>query len=148
VDIVSPEVRSAMMARIGGKHTKPELVVRRGLFALGYRYRLHDRRLPGKPDIVFPSRRAVVLVSGCFWHGHGCRLFRWPATNAEFWRSKIAGNVARDAEVRERLAAQGWRVLTVWECALRDKRPDEVASVVERVAVWLDGRDSDGELVG
>ena len=95
-DIVTPEVRSRLMAGIGPTNTKPEMLIRRRLHALGYRYRLHVKGLPGKPDLVFPSRRAAIFVHGCFWHGHNCTLFRWPATREEFWRSKIGGNVARD----------------------------------------------------
>ena len=128
-DIVAPEVRSRMMSGIGSKDTKPELLVRRGLHALGYRYRLHDRRLPGRPDLVFPKRRAVIFVNGCFWHGHDCSLFRWPSTRADFWRDKIGANIDRDRRNREALIGAGWRVLDIWECTIRGatKRPsDEV----------------------
>lgn len=113
------------MAGIRGKDTKPELLIRRGLHALGLRFRLGDRyrikgkSLPGRPDLVFPGHRAVILVHGCFWHGHACALFRWPATREAFWRDKITANVVRDARVRERLVTAGWRVLEVWECQLR-----------------------------
>ena len=119
-----------MMAGIRGRDTKPELLIRKGLHALGLRFRLGNsyrrsgKLLPGRPDIVFPGRNAVILVHGCFWHGHDCRLFRWPTTRAEFWREKITGNIARDARVRDRLAASGWRVLEVWECQL--KGPDRL----------------------
>ena len=114
-----------MMAGIRGKDTKPELLIRKGLHALGLRFRLGDsyriagRTLPGRPDLVFPGRRAAILVHGCFWHGHDCTLFRWPATREQFWRDKITGNIARDAKVRGQLAAAGWRVLEVWECQLK-----------------------------
>lgn len=106
---------------------------------MGYRYRLHDRKLPGRPDLVFPSRRAVVFIHGCFWHGHDCSLFRWPGTRPQFWRDKLGGNIARDARVRQALTADGWRVLDVWECNLRgrDRQPPE--EVLAACAAFLDG---------
>jgi DNA mismatch endonuclease, patch repair protein len=100
-----------MMAGIGPANTKPEMLIRRGLHALGYRYRLHVKGLPGKPDLVFPGRRAAIFVHGCFWHGHDCTLFRWPATREDFWRNKIAGNINRDRKTAALLLDQGWRVL-------------------------------------
>jgi len=109
------------MAAIRGKDTGPEMIVRRLLTALGYRYRLHGRALPGKPDLVFASRRAVVFVHGCFWHRHFCRFGRVvPKTRAAFWRTKLEGNATRDRRTRARLRREGWRVLVVWECQLRD----------------------------
>jgi DNA mismatch endonuclease, patch repair protein len=128
-DIVTPEVRSRMMAGIGPANTKPEMILRRGLHALGFRYRLHDRKLPGSPDIVLAGRKAVIFVNGCFWHGHDCHLFRWPGTREQFWKDKISGNIRRDRTVRASLAASGWRIADIWECALkgRERRPlDEV----------------------
>lgn len=110
-----------MMAGIGPTDTKPEMLLRRGLHALGWRYRLHDPRLPGKPDLVFAGRKAVILVNGCFWHGHDCHLFRWPQTRPEFWQAKISANVERDARTLARLANAGWRVAEVWECTLRGR---------------------------
>jgi len=138
-DIVSPEVRSRMMAAVGPKNSKPEMILRRGLHALGYRYRLHDRKLPGRPDLVFPGRRAVILVNGCFWHGHDCHLFRWPGTRPEFWHDKIRANIRRDSATRTRLGELGWRVCEVWECQLkgRDRRP--VDEVLAECAAFLDG---------
>ena len=120
-DIVTSAVRSRMMASIGPTNTKPEMIIRLGLHGLGWRYRLHVKNLPGKPDLVFPARRALILVQGCFWHGHDCALFRWPATREEFWRNKLTGNVARDRRVREQLLELGWRVLEVWECTLKGR---------------------------
>ena len=109
------------MARVRSRDTAPEMVVRRALTAMGYRYRLHRRDLPGTPDIAFIGRRAAVFVHGCFWHGHGCaRGSRAPRANAAYWRDKIAGNRARDARNGAALAALGWRVLTLWECELGD----------------------------
>jgi DNA mismatch endonuclease, patch repair protein len=108
-----------MMAGIRGANTAPELFVRRALHALGFRYRLGGRGLPGKPDLVFPKYRAVVFIHGCFWHSHGCSYFKWPKTNPEFWREKLQGNVARDKRVAKELKSAGWSVLTIWECDLR-----------------------------
>lgn len=118
-DILDPSVRSRVMARIRGKHTRPELLVRRFLWANGFRYRLHVRTLPGTPDIVLPAYRTVIFVHGCFWHGHpGCKDNRMPQTNAAFWEKKLHNNVARDAVQVAALQRLGWQVLTVWECEL------------------------------
>ena len=136
------------MASIRGKDTRPEMIVRRGLHARGFRYRLHDRRLPGRPDLVFPGRRAVILVHGCFWHGHHCPLFRWPASRGEFWRQKITGNRERDAGNLARLRALGWRVLVIWECALTGGRNRPVDSVLTEAAAWLESSDRCRELEG
>ena len=120
-DVYSPEKRSAVMRRVKGKDTAPELAVRQALTALGARYRLHRKDLPGKPDIVMPGRRLTLFVHGCFWHGHDCaRGARVPKTNREYWVGKVAGNRARDERSRAELAALGWRVETVWECELKD----------------------------
>ncbi|MFN3590955.1 MAG: very short patch repair endonuclease [Thermaurantiacus sp.] len=117
------------MAGIRGSDTRPELTLRRALHARGLRYRLHDRRLPGTPDLVLPRWRAVIFVHGCFWHGHGCRLFKWPATRSEWWREKIKANIARDIRNTAALGAAGWRVFTVWECELRSDPAATVARV-------------------
>ena len=144
-DIVSPEVRSWMMAGIGPTNTKPELVVRKGLhalcyrFRLGHRYRVGGKVLLGRPDLVFPGRRALVFVNGCFWHGHDCALFRWPSTRPEFWQEKITGNIARDARVRAELLASGWRVLELWECTLKGKERWPLEDVLGAVGDFLDG---------
>lgn len=119
VDVLTPEQRSFNMSRIRGRDTKPELTLRRGLHALGFRFRLHRRDLPGRPDLVFPGRRAAIFVHGCFWHGHACPMCRLPATRTAFWQAKIHGNHDRDRRAAGALAAAGWRVLVVWECALR-----------------------------
>lgn len=137
MDIVSKETRSRMMSGIKGVDTQPELILRRGLHRLGFRYRLHDRRLPGKPDLVFPRHKAVIFVNGCFWHGHDCHLFRWPKSREEFWRSKITGNMQRDARNQRALIDKGWRVLVVWECALKGKEDHDLAEVVRRTMHWL-----------
>lgn len=125
------------MSRIRGKDTKLEVRLRKSLHRLGCRYRLHDKRLPGKPDIVFPGRKAVIFVNGCFWHGHDCSLFKIPNTNSEFWEKKIAGNVERDKRCLSRLDELGWRYLIVWECAVRGRGRLEFDGVVERVIDWL-----------
>ncbi len=117
MDIVSPARRSAMMAGIRGRDTKPEFAVRRMAHRLGYRYRLHRRDLPGSPDLVFPARRKAIFVHGCFWHRHpGCRFAYSPKSNTPFWQAKFDRNVERDAAAQEKLAGLGWDVLTIWEC--------------------------------
>ena len=147
-DIVAPDVRSRMMAGIRGKDTKPELVIRSALHRLGFRFRLHRRDLPGKPDLVFPKYRAVILVHGCFWHGHDCHLFRWPKTRREFWEQKISSNVARDRRHLSELAARCWRVATVWECALKGRTRLPVEAVAVRCAAWLVSDQASMELRG
>ncbi|NVP54747.1 very short patch repair endonuclease [Mycoplana rhizolycopersici] len=137
-DIVTPEKRSLMMSGIRGKNTKPEILIRKALFARGWRYRLHDKRLPGKPDLVFPRLRAVVFVDGCFWHGHTCHLFRLPSSRVDFWTEKIARNRQRDVEVRKALDGLGWRHLTVWECALKGRTRLPIVEVIDKVANWLE----------
>lgn len=128
-DTLSPEGRSALMARIGPKNTKPELVVRRLLHAAGWRYRLHGKGLPGTPDLVFSGRKAVLFVHGCFWHGHSCRLARLPKTRTEFWAAKLAANRERDARKVGELQDAGWRVMTVWQCSL--KEPENLLVAME-----------------
>ena len=112
----SAESRSALMSRISGKDTAPELAVRRLLHNLGYRFRLHRRDLPGTPDIVFPSRHKVIFVNGCFWHAHGCRIGRPPKSRPEFWLPKLGRNRCKDKRDRKALRKLGWQVLTVWQC--------------------------------
>ena len=120
-DVFDAEKRSAVMRRVKGKDTTPEMTVRRALTRLGARYRLHRKDLPGSPDIVLPGRRLALFVHGCFWHGHDCaRGARVPKQNRDYWVGKVARNRARDAASREALAALGWRVETIWECDLKD----------------------------
>lgn len=107
------------MAAVRAKDTKPEMTIRRGLHALGYRYLLHVKDLPGKPDLVFPKYNLVLFVNGCFWHGHNCSMFKWPMSRETFWKQKISGNVQRDISNERKLAEQGWRIGVVWECAIR-----------------------------
>src|SRR5438309_5842439 len=131
-DVYSPAKRSAVMRRVKGKDTSPEMIVRRALTALGARYRLHRKDLPGKPDIVLPGRRLAIFVHGCFWHGHDCaRGARTPKANRDYWVGKIARNRGRDERARRELAAGGWRVETVWECELKD-----AASLEARAKAW------------
>lgn len=119
-DVHTPATRSYNMSQIKGKNTKPELLVRQYLHAQGLRYRLHDKKLPGKPDLVLPKYKTVVFVHGCFWHKHeGCRYFVVPKTRTEFWLNKIGKNVINDERQQAELTAAGWKVLTVWECELK-----------------------------
>ncbi|UDF03282.1 very short patch repair endonuclease [Asticcacaulis sp. AND118] len=136
-DVHDTATRSRNMAAIRGKDTKPELHIRRALHSLGFRYRLHAKDLPGKPDLVFPRYGAVVFINGCFWHRHDCHLFRWPGTRVDFWQEKIGKNVASDARNINALDALGWRIATVWECALkgRTRLPDN--QPVQLLAEWL-----------
>ena len=137
-----------MMAGIRGKDTKPELLIRSALHRRGFRFRLHRSDLPGKPDLVFPKRGAVILVHGCFWHGHDCHLFRWPKTREQFWREKIGSNVARDRKQYVELREAGWRVAIIWECALKGLhrlRPETVVGECER---WLESNESEMGLRG
>lgn len=121
-DIVSPEKRSEMMSGIRGKDTKPEIIVRRLLHRLGYRFRLHRKDLPGRPDIVLPKWRTVIFVNGCYWHGHkNCHLFRPPKTRTEFWTNKIESNQTRDRRNQVALQDADWKVLVIWECAVSKK---------------------------
>jgi DNA mismatch endonuclease, patch repair protein len=135
-DVHSTEVRRRNMAAIRAKDTRPELLVRRSLHAAGYRFRLHDARLPGRPDIVLAKHSVVILLNGCFFHGHDCDYFRWPKTRAEFWRMKISGNRQRDVRNVAQLRSEGWRVLTVWECALRGDRTRRAATM-SSVIKWI-----------
>ena len=147
-DIVSPAVRSRMMAGIRGKDTRPEMAVRRAMHGRGYRYRLHVKDLPGKPDIVFPRFGAVVFIHGCFWHGHACPLFKIPSTRLHFWRAKIDRNRANDAKAIAVLRAADWRVAVVWECALKGKKMAGIAAVADALQAWLEGGDAWREVSG
>ncbi len=141
VDIVDPETRSRMMAGIKGHDTKPELLIRKLLHQKGFRFRLHVRSLPGKPDLAFRRYQAVIFVNGCFWHGHDCRFFRLPATRTEFWKSKISRNQENDAKNLKLLVEAGWRVGVVWECAIRGTKKD-FNGISNRLADWLQSESS------
>lgn len=133
-DVLTRAQRSRNMAAIRATNTKPEVTVRRLVHRMGYRYVLHDRRLPGRPDLVFPSRRKVIFVHGCFWHMHRCRYGKVvPATNAAFWHKKRTGNVARDRVSMKALASQGWHILVTWECELKN-----LCSLNNRLVAFLD----------
>ena len=121
----SNEVRSRNMSRIRSTDNKPEEIVRKFLFAQGFRYRKNDKKLPGKPDIVLPKYRTVIFVNGCFWHKHDCPRFVWPSSNQDYWRPKILGNVERDKKNADQLRSQGWNVIVVWECELKKTVRDE-----------------------
>ena len=116
MDVHTPKTRSHNMSKIRSKNTKPEMFVRKWLWAQGYRYRVHERSLPGKPDIVFKGRKKVIFVHGCFFHMHNCNYFKWPQTRAEFWRKKIESNAARDQSNIAQLHDLGWEVMVIWEC--------------------------------
>jgi DNA mismatch endonuclease (patch repair protein) len=146
-DIVSPEVRSRMMAGIRGKNTKPEIIIRKALHAEGFRFRIHTA-LPGKPDMAFPKWNAVLFVHGCFWHGHNCHLFKWPRSRPEFWRTKIAGNVTRDEASIAKLFAAGWRVGIVWECALKGRTRLDSSHAIESCCRWIRSNRKRFELSG
>ena len=134
MDSLTPDQRSERMGRVRNKDTKPEKRVRSLIFSLGYRYRLHDGKLPGKPDLVFPGRRKVVFVHGCFWHRHGehCALTRWPKSKLEFWQPKLEANAVRDRDNLRKLGEMGWEVLVLWECELRNE-----AELTRRVRAFL-----------
>ena len=148
VDMVDAHTRSRMMAGIKGKNTKPERRIRSALHCQGFRYRLHDKRLPGKPDLVFRSRNAVVFVQGCFWHGHNCHLFKWPSTRPDWWRQKIEENRTRDNANSEKLRGKGWRQAYVWECALKGKERLDFEILIKELAGWLDGSRNELEIKG
>lgn len=135
-DELTQQQRSDLMRRVRGKDTAPEWSVRRLLHGLGYRYRLHASRLPGKPDLCFPARRKAIFVHGCFWHGHNCRRgARMPKTNCDYWIRKLARNKDRDAAQQDALAAAGWAVMVVWECEIRD-----LATLAQRLDDFLGAR--------
>lgn len=147
-DIVSPAVRSRMMSGIRSTNTKPEMILRQGLHRLGFRFRLHDRRLPGRPDIVFSKYRAVIFAHGCFWHGHDCHLFKWPSTRKAFWLAKITRNREVDASAMAGLREVGWRVGIVWECALKGRTRLPLDDVIGSCVDWLRSDRPDFEVRG
>jgi DNA mismatch endonuclease (patch repair protein) len=136
------------MAGIKGTNTKPEMTIRHGLHSLGFRYLLHDKRLPGRPDLVLPKWKAVVFVHGCFWHGHDCALYRLPQTRPDFWKSKVAHNRERDAETETKLIHDGWRVLNIWECALKGKGKLGAEQVLALADEWIRSHQGSGSIRG
>jgi DNA mismatch endonuclease (patch repair protein) len=145
-DIVDAAKRSRMMAGIRGRDTKIEVSIRKALHARGFRYRTDVRGLPGRPDIVLPRWGAAIQVHGCFWHAHDCGLCRIPATRPDFWREKLGGNQVRDRRNKQALLDAGWRVATVWECAVRGKGPGAPAAVAEALDGWIRGDERTIEL--
>jgi len=140
-DLADAAARSRNMSAIRSKNTRPEMMVRQGLHARGLRYRLHVRELPGTPDLVFPGRGAVLFVHGCFWHGHGCHLFRLPGTRTEFWAAKIARNKEVDRRSTTALQSQGWRVGIVWECSLKGRTRLPLDDALGRCETWINSED-------
>ena len=136
-DIVDRAIRSRMMSGIRGKDTKPEKLVRSKLHGLGFRFRLHAKDLPGKPDLVLPKHRVALFVNGCFWHAHGCAQFRWPSSNAGFWKEKLTSNRLRDQNHLSALEKAGWRTCVVWECAVRGPEAIGISSIGVRIADWI-----------
>lgn len=136
-DVVDAATRSRMMAGIQGKNTSPELLIRKALHARGFRFRIHAKHLPGKPDLVLPKYNAAIFVHGCFWHGHDCRFFKVPQTRPEFWLEKIGKNRARDLVQIAALQDLGWRVLVVWECAVRSMKKQKTMLLIDLIGEWL-----------
>ena len=136
-DVVDKATRSRMMSGIKGKDTQPELRIRKELHKLGFRYKLHQKGMPGKPDLVFPKYKAILFINGCFWHGHDCHLFKYPATQKEFWREKINKTKETDARNISLLMKDGWRVLNIWECSLKGSEKIGLEEVIYRTTTWL-----------
>jgi len=134
-DIMTPAQRSERMSRIRSQNTRPEMLVRRFLHRQGFRFRLHARNLPGRPDLVLSKYRAVVFVEGCFWHGHSCQKGRVPGTNSDFWQAKLAANQVRDKRNQRALRRDGWRVIRVWECRLANNKTRE--ATLMRLVSWI-----------
>ena len=132
IDPLSEEERRERMARVKSKDTKPELLVRQLVHGMGFRYRLHDKKLPGKPDLVFRKKQKVIFVHGCFWHQHGCNQYRMPKSRVEFWEPKLQQNVLRDDRNRSLLKEMGWGILTIWECELKDR-----AKITNKINAFL-----------
>lgn len=148
MDVLTKEQRRLNMSRIRGKDTRPELALRRGLHAAGLRFRLHARDLPGTPDIVFPRHGAVVLVHGCFWHGHDCPMFKMPGTRQDFWSTKIAANQERDRRAMAALRSAGWRIMIVWECSLKGIARLQQETVIARCERFVVGCKQMAEVKG
>jgi DNA mismatch endonuclease (patch repair protein) len=147
-DVVDAATRSRMMSGIRSKNTKPEIAVRLGLHAFGFRYRLHSKQIPGRPDLWLPKYSAAIFVHGCFWHGHDCSLFKMPTTRTDFWETKIKANRARDARVDELLAFRDLRRLEIWECAFRGPGRIGLDKTLNQAADWLRGKELRGEIRG
>ena len=134
-DVHSKETRSYNMSKIKGKNTKPEILVRKHIFALGFRYKLHDKKLPGKPDLVFPKYKTVIFINGCFWHGHeNCKYYKVPKTRTEWWQNKINGNIKNDNAKILFLKKNEWKIIVIWECELK---PDVIVKTMKNVVKKL-----------
>lgn len=147
-DVVDPATRSRMMSGIGSKDTVPEIVIRRALHKRGFRFRLHRKDLPGKPDLVLTKYGTVIHINGCFWHGHDCSLFRMPQTRQQFWEGKIQANQARDKRNTKLLSELGWRQYFVWECALKGPDKIDVEDLVDEFENWLRSSEGLGSVAG
>ena len=145
-DIVNAATRSRMMSGIRSTNTKPEIHIRSLLHSRGFRFRIHDSNLPGKPDIVLPKYHAVIFINGCFWHGHNCELFKMPTTRRDFWQTKIENNRKNDNRSVKALRSADWRVATIWECAIRGSARQDEKILLERLATWIYGNDNGLEL--
>ncbi len=148
MDTVDKATRSKIMASVGQKDTGPEILLRSVLHKRGLRYRLHDRSLPGSPDLVFPRFRTVIFVHGCYWHSHGCYRSTVPKSGREFWSKKFKDNKERDERKIRQLLEEGWRVLIVWECAFVGKSSRSIDCIADVVCAWLDSADTRGEISG
>ncbi len=147
VDVVSTKKRSQMMAKIKGKNTKPELLIRKALHKKGFRYKLHDKSISGKPDIIFPKYKSLIFINGCFWHGHDCHLFKWPSSRPEFWKDKITKNKERDRKNYKILSSK-WRILVIWECSLKGKHKITFDELINDVILWLQSEQNNKEITG
>jgi len=139
-DVHTLEQRAYNMSRIKSKNTRPELEIRKLLFKRGFRYRLHRKDLPGKPDLVFTKYKAVIFINGCFWHYHNCRLFKMPETRKAWWKKKLTKNKMRDKKKLSQLLNGGWRVMIIWECSFRGKKkiePDKIIQITNSISKWL-----------
>lgn len=136
-DTLTPEQRKLCMSSVKGVDTGPELLIRKVLFKKGFRYILHDKRLPGKPDLVFPKYHSIIFIHGCFWHQHDCQAFSWPKTNKQFWRKKLNRNRELDQKNFQKLQNEGWYILTIWECALKGKGRKPFDKLIDQISDWL-----------
>jgi DNA mismatch endonuclease (patch repair protein) len=150
-DVHTLEQRTYNMSRIKSKNTRPELEIRKLLYKRGFRYRLHRKELPGKPDLVFPKHKAVIFINGCFWHHHDCRLFKIPETRKAWWEKKLTKNKKRDKKNLSHLLHNGWRVMVIWECSFRGKKKidsDKILQIVGIISKWLKGNRALKEIRG
>lgn len=148
VDVVDRETRSRMMRGIAAKDTKPEVAIRKALHSAGFRYSLHSKKMTGKPDIVLSKYKALIFVNGCFWHGHNCHLFKLPSTRTEFWSKKIQSNQARDKIILGEYKKSAWKVLTIWECAIKGKHRLDFQEMIIAVSDWIKNSSQNLEIRG